>query len=77
MSNKYRNMLKTKAYDYLCVIIKEIMSDRSEQELIRREKLTQLRALGIEPYPVSKHTLFCFINDDNNKECASFELTVW
>ncbi len=57
MSNKYRNMLKTKAYDYLCVIIKEIMSDRSEQELIRREKLTQLRALGIEPYPAAQFHL--------------------
>ena len=32
---------------------KRIDLERSEQELIRREKLTQLRALGIDPYPAA------------------------
>ena len=33
------------------MVIFEKMSNLSEQELIRREKLKNLRGLGIEPYP--------------------------
>ena len=38
---------------YLCdfKIYYSIMSQLSEQEIVRREKLTKLRALGINPYP--------------------------
>lgn len=37
---------------YLCGLIHlPIMAQLSEQELVRREKLTKLRALGINPYP--------------------------
>ena len=38
-------------HDYLCT--KEFILERSEQELIRREKLKQLRGLGIDPYPAT------------------------
>ena len=38
---------------YLCVFkfYQSIMSQLSEQEIVRREKLSKLRALGINPYP--------------------------
>ena len=31
--------------------------ERSEQELVRRDKLKQLRALGIDPYPAAAFRL--------------------
>ena len=34
------------------------MAGLSEQEIIRREKLAKLRALGIDPYP-------CYMDRDN------------
>ena len=40
-----------------------IMAQLSEQELVRREKLTKLRALGINPYPAD---LFPVTHTTNN-----------
>ena len=39
--------------------------ERSEQELVRREKLKQLRALGIDPYPAA-----AFFTDANSESIA-------
>ena len=39
--------------------------ERSEQELVRREKLKQLRALGIDPYPAA-----AFSTDANSESIA-------
>ncbi len=39
--------------------------ERSEQELVRREKLNQLRALGIDPYPAA-----AFSTDANSESIA-------
>ena len=36
--------------------------ERSEQELVRRDKLKQLRALGIDPYPAA-----AFYTDANSE----------
>ena len=41
--------------------------ERSEQELVRREKLKQLRALGIDPYPAAAFSA------DANSETISNE----
>ena len=41
--------------------------ERSEQELVRREKLKQLRALGIDPYPAAA------FSTDANSEIISNE----
>jgi lysyl-tRNA synthetase class 2 len=40
--------------------------ERSEQELVRREKLKQLRALGIDPYPAA-----AFSTDANSKTISN------
>ena len=40
--------------------------ERSEQELVRREKLKQLRALGIDPYPAA-----AFSTDANSESIAA------
>ena len=43
--------------------------ERSEQELVRREKLKQLRALGIDPYPAGA------FSTDANSESISVDFT--
>ena len=44
---------------------KNFILERSEQELVRREKLKQLRALGIDPYPAA-----AFSTDANSESIA-------
>jgi lysyl-tRNA synthetase, class II len=50
---------------YLCAQIKNKMSiqDLSEQEIQRRETLTKLRDLGIDPYPAALYPVNALAND--------------
>jgi lysyl-tRNA synthetase class 2 len=41
------------------------MSELSEQEVVRREKLTQLRAMGIDPYPAAMYDVNATAKDIN------------
>ena len=52
------------SHDYLCK--KQSQLERSEQELVRREKLKQLRGLGIDPYPAA-----AFSTDANSESIAA------
>jgi lysyl-tRNA synthetase class 2 len=52
------------SHDYLCK--KQSQLERSEQELVRREKLKQLRGVGIDPYPAA-----AFSTDANSESIAA------
>jgi hypothetical protein len=50
---------------YFCTFIKNMSIALSEQEILRRESLQQLRALGINPYPAEEYKVTAFAQDIN------------
>ncbi len=54
------------------------MSNLSEQEIIRREKLEEIRKLGINPYPAEQFIVNFYATDldKNTKKEKKFHLQV-
>ena len=49
------------------------MSNYTEQELIRRESLSKIQELGIDPYPAAAFHTTYYSSQINSKEESEFE----